>query len=288
MRILMLHGYAQNGSIFRHKLRRLEESIRVVYPNVTFKWLDGPVQLRTNAVPDVYEVTPKDLLDLRGWFDLRDEAIEQPPAALGESLALVADVLARDGPFDGIIAFSQGTTIATMVASLLEDGRRQEAFASALRCGKKIMPYPDNILNSNHPPLRFAILYATRLGEGHLYRWLYSDPAIQTPFCNFIGEWDPMLGIAHRDAVRQCLTACSTSSIILHQGAHFVPTTASSVSVLLDFLSDVQKEAPVHVDGASKDDDAVHPACSTDRQEKSTRKRVRRLIRARDFALQVS
>lgn len=43
---------------------------------------------------------------------------------LGASINKIIDVLAKHGPFDGVIGFSTGATIAAIITSLLEGNRR--------------------------------------------------------------------------------------------------------------------------------------------------------------------
>jgi hypothetical protein len=241
MRILMLHGYAQNATIFQHKCRQLQDCIRATYPEVTFSWLNAPFALRTYDIPGCTQTENdsrcEDAVDLRGWFDLRDT--NKPPAGLHRSMCLIAQTLEAEGPFQGIIAFSQGTTVATVAASLLEGSRRRRAYRTARRRNHNIMRYPPAFLTLNHPPLQFAILYATRLGDGDFYHWLYDCPAIRTPMCNVIGKWDPMIEHEQRCQVQRLLAVSCLSRSIVHNGAHFVPKDSASLSIILEFLSKV-------------------------------------------------
>jgi hypothetical protein len=45
---------------------------------------------------------------------------------LTSALDSIAEVIRQHGPFDGVIGFSSGACIAALIASLLEDGRKQE------------------------------------------------------------------------------------------------------------------------------------------------------------------
>ena len=121
MKILMLHGYAQNSDTFQRKMRRLEERLRTTFPNTEFTWPEGALRLRVDDIPG-HDTQPQHSTlnpDLRAWFHLR--YVQDPPHGLFESLDLIAGVLEREGPFDGIVAFSQGTVLAAMVASRLQE-----------------------------------------------------------------------------------------------------------------------------------------------------------------------
>ncbi|KAM0722271.1 hypothetical protein Q7P37_001712 [Cladosporium fusiforme] len=244
MKILMLHGYAQNGQIYRHKLRRLESRLCKEFPNTSFAWPDGPLELSASDVPG-YEpshgsIQDPEGLELRAWFHLR--YVQDPPLGLSQSLDMLAEVLRRDGPFDGVIAFSQGTIIAAMLASLLQGKSRYRAYEEALQLSSKTMSYPKAFLDILHPPLKFGVLYAGRVGRASYYGWLYESPQIETPFCHFFGLWDPMVEHEERAAVLERLSGGNGSLAIVHAGGHFVPTDNDNCDRLVDFVTECCQE----------------------------------------------
>lgn len=257
MKLLMLHGYSQNRDTHRRKLRKLEERLRNQFLGVELHWLEGPLKLHASDVPG-YESTCVELNgspgpELRAWFYLR--YVQDPPHGLCQSLDLLAEVLNRDGPFDGVVAFSQGTVIAAMVASLLQGKVRFEAHEKALRISAHIMPYPEAFLKVQHPPLKFGILYAGRVGRTSYYDWLYQSPPIDTPFCHFVGLWDPMVDHEERDAVLAKLSSNSLSTTIIHGGGHFVPTDDDNNDRVVDFISNTTAAAKIedlHTSSSSK------------------------------------
>lgn len=150
---------------------------------------------------------------------------------------MLAEILKRDGPFDGVIAFSQGTILAAILASLLEGQTRVDAFHRASQISPHIMPYPDTFINLRHPPFKFGILYAGRVGTTRYSDWLYEDPLIDTPFCHFVGKWDPMVDHEERDAVLAKLSGSKESRTIVHVGGHFVPVNDEMVGHVVDFIA---------------------------------------------------
>jgi hypothetical protein len=62
---------------------------------------------------------------------------------LDNALDSIAEIIRQYGPFDGVIGFSSGACIAALIASLLEEGRKQafEKWES-----KNGMPYPNSFL----------------------------------------------------------------------------------------------------------------------------------------------
>jgi len=242
MKILMLHGYAQSSDTFQRKTRRLEERLRTTFPNTEFTWPEGALRLRVDDIPG-HDTQPQHSglsPDLRAWFHLR--YVQDPPHGLFESLDLIAGVLEREGPFDGIVAFSQGTVLAAMVASMLQEGGvRRGAYEEALRKSPRdnatgIMPYPQAFENRQHPPLKFGVLYAARVGRTSYYDWLYESPPIDTPFCQFVGMWDPMVDHEERDAVVAKLSSNENSATIVHTGGHFAPTDDDNNDRVVEFI----------------------------------------------------
>ncbi len=75
-----------------------------------------------------------DGLDAWGWWRKTAAGDEAAPySGFARGLDALAAVLAQQGPFDGVIGFSQGGAAAAMLASLLEPGRRQ-AFVRQRSC----------------------------------------------------------------------------------------------------------------------------------------------------------
>uniref|UniRef100_A0A8C6SVI0 Esterase OVCA2 n=1 Tax=Neogobius melanostomus TaxID=47308 RepID=A0A8C6SVI0_9GOBI len=115
LRVLSIHGYRQNGGSFREKtgaLRKLlKKSVELV-------------QLR-RSVGLIMHPDPKPVLgpvvdaDARGWWfsDIvarSFSAQQQCEVSLGldQSVTAVRDIIRTQGPFDGILGFSQGRRLS--------------------------------------------------------------------------------------------------------------------------------------------------------------------------------
>lgn len=178
---------------------------------------------------------------MRSWFDLR--IVHNRPNGIHQSLDPVAATLKSEGLFDGIIAFSQGTVVGAMVASLLQGDVRRRACEDALEQSDDILDYPESFLNIRHPPLKFALFYASRVGTGNYSGWVYQHPRIKTPFCHFYGEWDPMVSYEERDAVLERVCGDEGAMVVAHGGGHFVPTDCRSTETACRFVKQCM-EAP--------------------------------------------
>ena len=158
---------------------------------------------------------------------------------LERGLEHIASVLEQDGPFDGVIGFSQGAAAAAMTASLLEPGR-QEAFADTEKIAGGI-PFPPAFARLNHPPLRFMVSYSGFASTFPGYAAFYK-PLIATPSLHFLGTLDTVL---EESWARALLNACEHRSVgpdealIVHPGGHSVPLGRRELLVVTGFIRSV-------------------------------------------------
>lgn len=247
----MLHGFTQSGPLFRAKTRALEKllakhlsptPLELVYPT-------APILLQPSDVPTFNSVNQsehsdrasaneekKETEEAYGWWvrsdAKRDGASEDAPVYthLEETaIPFLARVLKEQGPFDGVLGFSQGGCMAGFLASLLEDGRR-EAFERLEASGG--MPFPPSLSVAEaeqqepvHAPLKFAVIYSGFAPVPLLDRYrAFYDPKIQTRVLKFIGSVDTVV-----EESRSLLLADAVQNdqveVVYHPGGHFVPAS---------------------------------------------------------------
>jgi pimeloyl-ACP methyl ester carboxylesterase len=243
MKVLMLHGYTQTGDNFRRKIRRLENRLRQTNAEAEFVYADGPVRLGTHDIPGFHlatsEYSKDDMHQMSAWFDLR--SVTEPPNGLDQSLDSLAALLKAQGPFDGVVAFSQGTIIGAILASLLQGNSRRRAYESAAQRTIHTFRYPDSFSDLKHPPLKFALFYASQVGTGAYSDWLYESPRIETRFCHFFGLLDSMVSHEQRDVVSVKLGGGVGSRLVFHDGGHFVPTDDGNVEIAARFVEECMR-----------------------------------------------
>ncbi|RUS24366.1 hypothetical protein BC938DRAFT_473697 [Jimgerdemannia flammicorona] len=109
LRILCLHGYAQNGIIFNKKTAVLRKSWDDVADLV---YVTAPLRVMVPDLPtvkereeDTQQEVSEEMSPYAWWF-------YQPSGVtykdLESSIAFLKNVLENEGPFDGILGFSQG------------------------------------------------------------------------------------------------------------------------------------------------------------------------------------
>ena len=238
LRILMLHGYTQSGPLFNAKTKALEKFLRKTFPGVTLSYPTGPMKLRASDIPG-YDSTKADEdngePEAYGWWSRSNTS--EPPEYVGleDGLSTVANTLQTEGPFDGVMGFSQGGALAAMVTSLLEGDARKEAFKSAQSKSRLAMPFPSSFVNLSHPPLKFCVIYAGFVAPGDRYTAFY-EPQLRTPACHFIGSLDTVVEEARTDRLVDATGGAKKTTVVVHSGGHFVPNNRQYIDAVVAFV----------------------------------------------------
>ncbi|KAF9204085.1 Ovarian cancer-associated protein 2 [Haplosporangium sp. Z 27] len=144
LRILCLHGYTQNAqsfskktSAFRKSLKGIADLVYITAPHV--------VPIPTLETPEERENDNLENLETDevpyGWWTSSPEKPHYK--GFDESLTGIREVLEKQGPFDGVMGFSQGASMASLLQLLLE------------------RPYLSPVMSGcRHDPLKFAIIVA--------------------------------------------------------------------------------------------------------------------------------
>lgn len=237
-------GFTQSGDKFHTKTRALEKALIKAFSGTELVYPTAPIELMQNELPegkDFAEATSASSSKNWAWWQAR-----QPHSApfheyvgLDKGLNHIAHVLEQDGPFDGVIGFSQGAAAAAMTAALLEPGRR-EAFADVEKNSDGI-PFPPAFAHLNHPPLRFMVIYSGFASTHPNYAAFYK-PLIATPSLHFLGTLDTVL---EESWARALLDSCEhrdngpDAALVVHPGGHSVPLGRRELLVVTGFISSV-------------------------------------------------
>lgn len=243
----MAHGYTQSGSLFHAKTRALCKHLQKSFPlhTLSFSYPTGPLRLNPADIPGYTppENSAEDASEIEafGWWRRSNTA--DPPEYLGleDGLSAIAKVLKEEGPFDGIIGFSQGAALAAMVGSLLEGSHRRDAFTHFSKQeenGASGIPFSQSFSELNHPPLKFAICYSGFRSPGPRYRAFYENPAIQTPVLHVLGSMDALVDEGRSRAL---VEACEGDQeklgrVVWHPGGHFLPSQRAYLDAAVVFI----------------------------------------------------
>jgi predicted esterase len=254
LKILMLHGFTQSGPSFHVKTRALEKNLQKAFPSIKLHYPTAPIRLPKADLPTSDQTKSEsedaangteDASDAWGWWRRKDEAESFTYEGIELGLARIAEVLKSEGPFDGVIGFSQGGCATGMVASLLEPGRR-EAFEAAQAKGG--MRFPESFENDTnsiegliHPPLKFAVSYSGFAPSTNpLYQGFY-EPQIHTPMLHFLGSVDTVVEEKRSLwLVDACVDGRKEGRLVYHPGGHFLPSSQRQyVSALISFIKEI-------------------------------------------------
>ena len=285
LRILMLHGYTQSGSLFHAKTKALEKSLAKAFPaapapghlathpgGVELHYPTAPIKLSYADIPGVNvdgadSKADDEQPEAYGWWRRKGDAEPFTYEGIEQGLATVAETMTRDGPFDGVIGFSQGGAAAGMVASLLEDGRRAAFEAAQSKGGIR---FPDSftrdsgyIEESVQAPLKFAVSYSGfGASTNSLYQAFYS-PQIQTPMMHFLGSLDTVVS---EERSLRLVEACvngkgkegGVQRVVYHPGGHFLPSSQKQyVAALVAFIREVMSEQTAATVAPKKEEESV-------------------------------
>ncbi|GAM88949.1 hypothetical protein ANO11243_069830 [Dothideomycetidae sp. 11243] len=270
LRILCLHGYTQTGPLFRAKTRALEKSLSKhlapLFPSgVELFFPDAPVLLSKADFPPSFSAPALDSNadaeeEARAWWRRKDVPEGTRYDGLEGSMAFLGDVVRREGPFAGVLGFSQGAAAAVLFASLVETGRRG-VFESLHAEGKGIeYPLPEEV-----QPFSFVVSYSGfRAPAASGYDAFYQG-GVRTPSLHFIGSVDTVVSEERSlDLLKACRDGVEDGEarhrVVYHPGGHFVPASQKMpVNALVGFIQDVMggagREQKVDGEGGVEDMD---------------------------------
>jgi predicted esterase len=263
LKILMLHGYTQSAPLFHSKTRALKKSLAKALPGTQLIYITAPHALVAADIPRWDQLQPYGTAatsleqareqaavldeepDAWAWWRRKGEGEPYLFEGLDEAFKSLADVLVQQGPFDGVLGFSQGAAMAGMLASALETGRRESWARYAARMAKEdaaveVLPYPAALVKADgemvHPPLKFAVSYSGFAAVNKAYR-AFIEPKMRTPMLHFIGSLDT---VVEEKRSLSLVDACEVKKVVYHPGGHFVPASQREfVGALIAFIRDV-------------------------------------------------
>lgn len=275
IKILMLHGYTQSGPLFQAKTGALRKTLQKAFPHgCELVYPTAPIRLTPadesflagngtgrDAAGEHEAEGGADHQEIDAWAWWRRKGDGEPYTYEGIDVGLgaIAQVLKHQGPFDGVVGFSQGGACAAMLASLLEPGRRT-AFEAKQKDGG--MQYPESFeektgspeeITMIHPPLKFAVSYSGFAARGKNPYHAFYEPKIKTPVLHFLGTQDVVVEEARSLALVEACEHNDDKYVVYHPGGHFLPSTQkASVNALIGFIKEI-----LHGEEGKKEEESV-------------------------------
>ncbi|MCJ1393568.1 hypothetical protein MMC18_006443 [Xylographa bjoerkii] len=235
-------GFTQSGPRFHDKTRALEKALVKAFPSSSLHYPTGPLPLRPADIPGFVPLSQKNGEDAEtdsfAWWR-RQNGDSPLYTGMDRGLERIAETIRHEGPFDGVVGFSQGGAAAAIVASLLEPGRR-EAFEAAYNKDPQKFKYPSSFVNDDgqavQPPVKFAIVYSGFAAPFELYSAFY-EPKITTPVLHFLGSLDTLVD---EKRGRVLINSCERGSqrVVTHPGGHFLPSQKVWLDAVVGFVKE--------------------------------------------------
>lgn len=205
VKILCLHGFAQSPEEFRSKSVQIQRAL----PDVDFVFPQAAIALVTYD-GDLQDRSRKSVHSASkfSWNHLSED-MSSNLINLEALLSHLTPILERQGPFDGIMGFSQGAAAASALASLLEK--------------------PESTIK--HSAFKFAILFCGARPSAAAFDHIYRE--IMTPSMHLIGKNDVMVPF---ERSIQLAESFNSSTLIHHPGNHFVPQGQRFTTKIVDFI----------------------------------------------------
>ncbi|KAF5668542.1 dihydrofolate reductase [Fusarium heterosporum] len=233
VKILMLHGYTQSGTLFRAKTRSLEKTIVKLLNPISllpvFLYATGPNRLSPEDIPGYQppeEPQPEDYQpDTWAWWR-KDEATEKY-RLLDEGMATIAEAIRDADGIDAVCGFSQGAAMAALVTAALEPERvlpegQEGDWARGLRDA-----------NSGNP-LKFSVMYSGFWATPDSLQFCF-EPKIKTPSLHFLGSLDT---VVEENRSRALTDRCQDPLVLVHPGGHHVPVAKQWAAPLAGFIKE--------------------------------------------------
>ncbi|KAJ2796979.1 Ovarian cancer-associated protein 2 [Coemansia guatemalensis] len=234
LRVLCLHGYMQNAQGFRARtgaFRKLMKSkldlVYVTAPHKATAVQPPPVADGTQAD---YEIERFDS-DAAAWWN---ETSDDVWGDIRTSAKFLAGEIRDKGPFDGILGFSQGASMAAIMMALIQAGHKAPHVPSK-------NPEPLELvreIGTSCPKFKFAMLFAGFYVNMREFVDLikYSGP-IHGRNIHIGGRKDMIVPMIR--SRRLGVLAFTKPVVVVHTQGHYVPMDADSCSEYRKFIDDV-------------------------------------------------
>ncbi|KAI8924203.1 serine hydrolase FSH, partial [Entophlyctis helioformis] len=227
-KLLCLHGYTQNGPVFRRRTAVLRKDIAKLYEchHVSAPHKVAPQHVR----PLVNKDQAQD--DQLAWW-LYDEATKEY-TGLEASLAHLEHEWATHGPFDGILGFSQGATMAWILAGHLNRTQRlnPQVFVVAV---SGFLP-GEGLARDSVKAAAAASVHGLHV-VGDADEWVLPErslaliDALRTVHATAESAGSPASSVEHTHPQEDLQT------LVRHDGGHFVPTDAKMRQTMREWLT---------------------------------------------------
>jgi hypothetical protein len=226
LKILVLHSFRQNGSILRRATKKLASDLK---PFATLHYANAPLSYSPTGemhqeLLKAFGTLPEVSYQRQWWNASPGNKIYHH---LDVSFHYLDQLFKAEGPFDGIIGFSQGGALTGILCAMLAQQRNGNS--TELSSNSTI----SNI------SFKFAILISGFPSRADAHQHLMKPNSITgIPSLHILGNKDDLVD----NERTRSLAACFENSLLIeHSGGHFTPGKWPNAAIL-DFVIQQQKE----------------------------------------------
>ncbi|KAG2501437.1 hypothetical protein HYH03_001220 [Edaphochlamys debaryana] len=219
LRVLCLHSFRTSARIFEQQLTR-PGLLPALTDLVDLVFVDAP---HPASGPIPRDVRPYWQGPYYEWFTAEavGDRVEFDEAKLEASEKYLVRVLETQGPFDGVMGFSQGAVMGSALVALQRSGRRPEL--------------------AELPPIRFAVLFAGMKSRhpDHVAAFEALGGKVPLPSLHVYGDKDAL----KNPHCVELADAFQGSTVLLHQRGHSIPALGGpQLSVMRAFIAEAGRE----------------------------------------------
>lgn len=215
-KVLMLHGIAQSGEIFSHKTKGLRTELEKLGFELCYATANNtmsPADVPDGASDDVVASGVSDVLT---W--VHSDPAKGDYEVLPSTLKYLHQYVVDNGPFEGLIGFSQGAGVG---------GYLMTDFNGLL-----------GLTPDQQPAFKFFIAFSGFKFQLTRYQKQYADHPISVPSLHVQGELDT---VTESEKVQALYEACTpeTRTFLKHAGGHYVPNSRGFSKKVVAWLEQV-------------------------------------------------
>jgi pimeloyl-ACP methyl ester carboxylesterase len=195
---------------------------------IDFDYLEAPIEV--TPPQSLVERAKKPLSSYRVWY----KYIEQERKCLQwrQSLSYVIDYCEANGPYDGVLCFSMGCVMGTLLTNLCHRywTQQQDWMVDEMQ---KIRGSEQ--LFSKQVPFKFAILVGGFYANDAEMQNYFDKNIVQVPSLHCMGTQDQMIIMERSQRLAQAYN--DKQKIFIHNEGHVVPHTDDFISEILTFVT---------------------------------------------------
>ncbi|GJQ12733.1 hypothetical protein GpartN1_g4524.t1 [Galdieria partita] len=210
MRILCLHGFRQNANSFRKRTGAVRKALESK-ANCTLEYIDAPHVVEPAGEILIEETGERKWIGPQlGWWKASSDGKHYE--GWRETVDYLRNVFRSQGPFEGILGFSQGAALSSLICAMKEQA--VELGLEEFSC------------------IRFALIFSGFVSRAEEHLPLIKT-TIRTPALIGYGKADDLVDASRsQDLARLFVNA----TILEHEGGHLVPSGAMEREQIIRFV----------------------------------------------------